>query len=422
MSAEELRRVEVIALRRSGKISQAEAARRLRLCERQVRRLEAKVAAMGAAGLRSGRRGRPSNRAVPAPVRSQVAALIGAHYRDFGPTLASEYLQQRHGLVLCKETVRKLMIEAHLWRPRRGAKARLHALRVRRACFGELIQVDGSLHDWFEGRAAPCCLLVFIDDATSRLTQLRFVERESTLGYMHALYDHIRAYGLPMALYSDRHGIFRVNVGDAQDDHQTQFGRALSTLGIDSICATSPQAKGRVERVNGLLQDRLVKAMRIASIQGIDQANGWLPGFVARHNARFAVAPFDPRDAHARYDADPAADAQLRRILAKHHFRRLSRNLSCQFDSTLLQLRPGASCALRGAHVAVLQHFDQTLELLWRNAALPYDRLDKPRGAPAHLTRKEVSLRKPHVVQPRPNHPWKTTPIGRLSPEFVIRT
>ncbi len=215
MSQRELQRVEVIAMRRSGQISQGEAARRLGVTVRQVRRLEAKVATRGAAGLRSARRGRPSNhRLAPATV-TKVSTLIRAHYRDFGPTLAAEYLQERHGLALSKETVRQIMITAKLWRPQRGAKARLYALRERRARFGELIQIDGSAHAWFEERGPRCCLLVFIDDATSRLTQLRFVPQECTLGYMQALYGHIQQHGLPMTLYSDRHGIFRVNKGDA---------------------------------------------------------------------------------------------------------------------------------------------------------------------------------------------------------------
>ena len=294
MSQQELQRVEVIALRRSGQISQSEAARRLGVSVRQVRRLEAKVALRGAAGLRSARRGQPSNHRLALATVAEVGRLIRAHYRDFGPTLAGEYLQERHGIVLSKETVRQIMIAAKLWRPKRGAKAAIYALRERRGRFGELIQIDGSAHAWFEDRGPRCCLLVFIDDATSRLTQLRFVPQECTLGYMQALYGHIRQHGLPMTLYSDRHGIFRVNKGDARDDAVSQFGRALATLGIESICANSPQAKGRVERANGVLQDRLLKAMRLAGIDSIAAANAWLPQFMDRHNARFAVAPSRP--------------------------------------------------------------------------------------------------------------------------------
>ena len=171
MSQQELKRVEVIALRRSGQISQGEAARRLGVTVRQVRRLEARVALHGAAGLRSGRRGRPSNHRLAAATASEVGRLIRVHYRDFGPTLAAEYLQERHGIALSKETVRQIMIVAKLWRPHRGAKAAIYALRERRPRFGELIQIDGSAHAWFEDRGPRCCLLVFIDDATSRLTR-----------------------------------------------------------------------------------------------------------------------------------------------------------------------------------------------------------------------------------------------------------
>lgn len=422
MSQQELHRTEVIALRRAGQITQTVAARRLGLTVRQVRRLEAKVAAHGAKALRSRRRGRPSNRRVPAAIATKVSTLIRRHYRDFGPTLAAEYLAEHHGITLSKETVRQIMTAAKLWRPQRGRQARLHALRERRPCFGELIQIDGSNHPWFEARAPRCCLLVFIDDATSRLTALRFVAQECTLGYMQALYDHIGAHGLPMTLYSDRHGIFRVNLGPARDDARSQFGRALHSLGIESICANSPQAKGRVERANGVLQDRLVKALRLAGIDSIAAANAWLPGFVARHNARFAVAPFDPRDAHVPYAS--SADGPLRQILAKHYPRKLSKTLTCQFHSTLLQVQPGsAPHRLRHATVNVIEHFDGRCEVHWRDVVLPHTAVQQNRAAPVEQGRKEVTVRRSsNGHPPPPNHPWKTTPLGPLSPEFVVRS
>lgn len=423
MSQQEQYRVEIVKLRRAGHLSQAEAARRLRLSERQVRRLEAKVALRGAKGLRSARRGHPSHRRIAPDTVQQAVALIRTHYADFGPTLASEYLHERHGLALSKETVRQLMIAAKLWRPQRGARVALHATRERRARFGELIQIDGSHHAWFEDRGPRCCLLVFIDDATSRLTHLRFMPQECTLGYMQALHGHIREHGLPMALYSDRHGIFRVNNGDARDDAVSQFGRALVTLGIESICANSPQAKGRVERANGVLQDRLLKALRIEGIQAIDHANAWLPHFMAQHNARFAVAPFARQDAHVPYH--PADDQQLRRVLSKHYPRKLSQNLSCQFHSTLLQVRPPASggLGLRGSAVTVVEHFDHTCEVLWRTQALPHTVMTQTRSAPCDAGRKESSHLHPNSTAhpPRANHPWKITPIGPWSPEFTLR-
>jgi hypothetical protein len=423
MSQQELKRVEVIALRRSGQISQSEAARRLGVTVRQVRRLEGRVALHGAAGLRSGRRGGPSNHRLAAAIASEVGRLIRVHYRDFGPTLAAEYLQERHGIALSKETVRQIMIGAKLWRPKRGAKAAIYALRERRPRFGELIQIDGSAHAWFEDRGPRCCLLVFIDDATSRLTQLRFVPQECTLGYMQTLHGHIRQHGLPMTLYSDRHGIFRVNLGDARDDAVSQFGRALAMLGIESICANSPQAKGRVERANGVLQDRLVKALRLAGIDTIEAANAWLPGFIECHNARFAVLPFDANDAHVPHLS--ADEPRLRQILAKHYPRKLSPSLTCQFHSTLLQIQPPASggAALRGAAVTVVEHFDQSCEVLWRTVSLPHTAIQKSRRAPLEQGRKEVVAARPAppVTKPRPDHPWKKYPLGKLSPEFIAR-
>ena len=424
MSEQELQRVEVVALRRSGKISQVEAARRLRVSVRQIRRLEAKVADQGAAGLRSGRRGRPSNHRTPELTRTKVSTLIREHYRDFGPTLAAEYLAEHHGIGLSKETVRQIMISAKLWRPQRGVKARIHALRERRPRFGELIQIDGSAHAWFEERGPRCCLLVFIDDATSRLTQLLFVEQECTLGYMQALYGHIQQHGLPMTLYSDRHGIFRINHGDDRDDGYSQFGRALATLGIESICANSPQAKGRVERANGVLQDRLVKALRLAGIDTIAAANAWLPSFVDRHNARFACPAFAPEDAHVIHS--PEGNAALRQALSKHYPRKLSPNLSCQFHSTVLQVTPPASggLALRGAPVIVLEHFDHSCEILWRQKTLPYTASQKVRAAPLEQGRKDVSVAR-RVLPPNPQpraHPWKNSPLGKPHPDsFGVR-
>jgi len=423
MSQKELKRVEVIALRRSGQISQGEAARRLGMTERQVRRLEAKVALHGAKGLRSASRGRPSNRRLTANLVTTVSSLIRTHYRDFGPTLAAEYLEEGHGIALCKETVRQIMISAKLWRPQRGEKARIYALRERRPRFGELIQIDGSSHAWFEQRGPHCCLLVFIDDATSRITNLHFVPQECTLGYMQSLYGHIQQYGMPMELYSDRHGIFRVNIGEARDDMHSQFGRALATLGIGSICANSPQAKGRVERANGVLQDRLLKAMRIARIDTIDAANAWLPSFMQRHNTRFAVEPFDAQDAHVPHA--PADDIALRQVLAKHYPRKLSNTLSCQFHSTLLQIQPSMAGGshLRGAAVTVIEHFDHGLQVLWRDKVLPHTVVQKLRAAPLEQGRKEVSIPRaaPQRTPNSPKHPWKNSPVGKLSPEFIAR-
>jgi hypothetical protein len=207
--------------------------------------------------------------------------IIRERYSDFGPTLAAEKLAELHGIDLARETVRQWMLAAGLWKDRRARLRPVHQPRYRRDCVGELVQIDGSEHWWFEGRGPQCTLLVYIDDATSRLMHLQFVESESTFDYFAATRAYLERHGKPVAFYSDKHGVFRVNKKDAVGgDGMTQFGRALHALNIDIICANSSQAKGRVERANGTLQDRLVKEMRLCGIDTIAAGNAFLPAFI----------------------------------------------------------------------------------------------------------------------------------------------
>src|SRR5205085_10363476 len=220
-------------------------------------------------------------------------------YYDFGPTLAHEKLIAVHGLRLAVESVRQLLITEGLWRMRRARKVVIHQLRERRARVGELIQIDGSPHDWFEGRAEKCTLLVMVDDATSRLMHMQFVECETTFNYFEAVRAYIALHGKPGAFYSDKFSVFRVNIPNAlTGTGLTQFGRAMKELGVELICAHSPQAKGRVERANQTLQDRLVKELRLRSISSVGAANAYLPEFIADFNSRFAVEPRSKQDAH----------------------------------------------------------------------------------------------------------------------------
>ncbi|WP_196481602.1 ISNCY family transposase, partial [Burkholderia multivorans] len=222
----------------------------------------------GAEGLISRRRGRPSNRRIDEAVKAAILARVRARYADFGPTLAAEYLAEE-GFTVSKETLRGWMVEAGLWQARHKRMPRLHPPRPRRSRLGELVQIDGSSHDWFEGRGPRCSLIAFIDDATSRVMFARFVPVESTQAYLSALEAYVRAYGCPVALYSDRHGIFTKH--DPEDAEPTQFQRATASLGIETIQALTPQAKGRVERLFQTLQDRLIKAMRLAGIDSIER-------------------------------------------------------------------------------------------------------------------------------------------------------
>src|SRR4051794_12688333 len=242
MSKAELSRVDTLARVQRGELPVVQAAALLGLSPRQVFRLLARFRAEGASGLASRRRGRPSNRRLPASVREAALAAVRERYADFGPTLAAEKLAEAHDLRLSRETLRQWMAEAGLWVPRKAQRGRVHQPRHRRDCLGELVQIDGCQHPWFEDRGPPCTLLVFVDDATSRLMHLRFVPSESAFAYMAATRAYVETHGKPVAFYSDRHGIFRVNHPDAAGgDGMTQFGRALHELNVAIICANSPQ-------------------------------------------------------------------------------------------------------------------------------------------------------------------------------------
>jgi hypothetical protein len=286
MSRTEIDRMSVLQDLAANRIKVADAAALMGLGRRQVFRLAKAYDQHGPEALVSRRRGRPSNRCYPPALRAEVIGIIRERYFDFGPTLAAEKLAELHGIHLARETLRQWMIMAGLWKDRRARLKPVHQPRYRRDCLGELIQIDGSEHWWFEGRGPQCTLLVYIDDATSRLMHLQFVESESTFDYFAATRAYLERYGKPVAFYSDKHGVFRVNKKDAASgDGMTQFGRALHALNIDIICANSSQAKGRVERAHGTLQDRLVKEMRLCGIDTIAAGNAFLPAFMEAYNA-----------------------------------------------------------------------------------------------------------------------------------------
>ena len=267
MSKQEFVRLEVLLGVQSGRLRVADACALIGLRRRQVFRLLRGVKQNGAASLLSRHRGKPSNRRLPAEVRTLALSLVRDRYPDFGPTMAAEKLATQHGCSISRETLRGWMIADGLWIDRRHRLPSPHQPRRRRDCLGELVQIDGSEHAWFETRGEMCTLLAFVDDATSRLMVLRFVASESAFDYFRATCDYLQRHGKPIAFYSDKHSIFRVNSKDAiGGEGVTQFGRALSELNIDIICANSPQAKGRVERAFGTLQDRLVKELRLAGI------------------------------------------------------------------------------------------------------------------------------------------------------------
>lgn len=302
--------------------------------------------------------------------------IIRERYADFGPTLACEKLAELHGLYLAKETVRKLMIQAGLWIPRKLRPSRVHQPRPRRACIGELIQIDGCEHRWFEERGPACTLLVYVDDATSRLMQLLFVSSESTFTYFEATRGYLERYGKPLAFYSDKASVFRINNKQATGgDGQTQFGRAMNELNITGICANTSSAKGRVERAHLTLQDRLVKELRLRGISTPEAANAFVEEFMADYNRRFAKPPRHDFDVHRPLENNENLEA----IFTWREQRKVSKNLTLQYDKKLYLLEDNEeNRRFQGKYIDVWQYPDGTIELRANGTSLPfitYDRL-----------------------------------------------
>lgn len=332
MTMSEIDRASIILALVEGDIKPQIAALRLAMTTRQVRRLAQRFREQGASGLISRQRGKASNNQLDPELAQKALGHLREHYYDFGPTLAAEKLQERHGLALSKEAVRKIMVKDGLWRTREQRQPALHQLRPPRHNFGDLVQIDGSHHDWFEGRGRACTLLVFVDDATSNILQLYFATTESTDSYFAATNRYIVQHGKPSAFYADRAAIFRSPSG-AQI--VTQFHRAVKELGIELICANSPEGKGRVERMNKTLQDRLVKELRLDGISTIDEANAWSESFIKAYNARFAFVARDPLNLHRPASAGEDLDV----ILTWQDQRKVSARLSLQHEGATHVLR-----------------------------------------------------------------------------------
>ena len=420
MSAKELNRLEVLQRLSEKRMSQKEAGTILDLSVRQIKRLLRAYRQKGAAGLVSKQRGRKSNNRISTEVKKQALNLLKTKYKGFGPTLAHEKLVEQEKLKLSDESVRTLMIEEGLWKPRKAKKVVIHQLRERRACFGELIQIDGSPHAWFEGRAPACVLLVFIDDATSTLVQLLFVEQESFFSYCQAAEGYFRQHGKPVAFYSDKLGVFRVNVPSrGAGEALTQFGRAMQELDIQIICANSPQAKGRVERVIQTLQDRLPKELRLRNISNRTEGNAYLLEFLTDFNQRFAVEARSSVNAHRSL----TSKEDLARILTWQETRTLSKNLTLQFDKIVYQIqtqRP--SYALRNAQVTVCVNDQDELTILYRGKALPYS-IYKQQTKQAEIVstkQLDIALKSKRLPpKPAPDHPWRkgfATPLSKRRP------
>ncbi len=415
MSRKERDRLKVIEQVEQGLMSQLKAAEVLRLSVRQVRRIQGRYRRDGDRGLVHRSRGRPSGRRIDEVVRRRALQWIESRYRDFGPTLAGECLAEEQGIEVSRETVRRWMMEAGLWRGSR--KKRPHRRRrARRPCRGELVQMDTSIHDWFEGRGEKAVLIAMIDDATNH-TMERFFAADTTATNMAMIRDYIARQGRPMALYTDWASHFK-HTSHRRERRMlgtklTQIERALSELDIELIAARSPQAKGRVERRFGIDQDRLVKALRLNNVSTIEAANRLLVNeYLPRMNTRFTSAPAHRADAHRS-----AQGLDLDAIFSVQETRRVANDCTVQFKGQVYQIETHEIAdGLAGSQVTVQQRLDATLRLRWRDRYLAYRKLGAARNPDDRRAGdRSVGLRppsrspakkdKPYV--PPPDHPWR---------------
>lgn len=406
MSTREQRRLELITRVTEGVLKLRAAAQMMRLSYRQAKRVLRRYREAGAAGLVHRGRGQASNRARPTAERQRVVGLYRQHYPDFGPLLASEHLETDHGLKVDHETLRRWLLVESLWsaRPQRPTH---RAARERRPRRGDLVQIDGSEHDWFEGRGPWPVLMVMIDDATNE-TLARFYPAEDTASAYDLFARYVRQYGLPAALYPDRDSIY-ICTREANVDEQlagrgpeTQFGRAMRELGVELFPAYSPQAKGRVERRHGLFQDRLVKELRLQDISTIEAANAYLESaFLPFINQRYTCRPKDPTDGHR---ARPPA-AQLALALSWQERRSVAKDWTVRWRNRHLQIDARhAALGLPGKRVLVIELRNGSVVLRYGNCCLT------TRPAPTPAPQPAPAIPNTWPRQPTPpaaDHPWR---------------
>ena len=367
LSTREMDRLQVVLRIADRRLTQTAGAQILGISDRQMRRICRRFAQEGAAGLGSKRRGQ-SNRRLPVELRKEALALVRARYADFGPTLAQEKLLEQHDIRVATETLRQWMIDDGIWLTRRQRKKRIQQPRHRRDCYGELVQIDGSDHHWFEDRGPRSVLLVYVDDATGKLMALRMCESESAFSYFHATRSYLERHGKPVALYSDKAGVFRVNAKRPKaGDGFTQFGRAMSDLNIDVICANTPAAKGRVERAHQTLQDRLVKELRLRGISTMDDANAYFPEFMRDYNRRFGRVARNDHDAHRPLTERDGLDD----IFTWQEERRVTAQLTVHHKRTMYLLEPTeeAKAAAR-KRVTVVEYEDGRVSIRFQGVVL----------------------------------------------------
>jgi len=400
MSIREIRRLKAVQLTVDGHVTQKMTATMLGLSERQVRRLVREVRERGDRGVIHALRGLSSNRRIPEETREVVLSLYRERYPDFGPKLATEKLWECYGIKISDETLRRWLIEAGFWKKRRKRSC-FRRWRPRKECFGQMVQMDGSHHDWLEGRGPKLVLMGYIDDATNTIYG-RFYDYEGTMPAMDSFRGYIKKYGLPMSVYLDRHTTYKSPKklteweAVAGIESLSQFERALKELGVEVIHARSPQAKGRIERLFGVLQDRLVKEMRLEGITTKEEANAFLEEYLPRYNERFVVCPAHEADTHVKLPLH----VDLDRYLCIKTKRSIGKDNTIALDGRLYQIQEQG-----GKKVVVEERLDGSMLIISNNTSLKYKEItERPRKEVIPKTDIREFNRPP---KPSKNHPWK---------------
>jgi len=377
MSPKELKRHDVINQLIKKLINGTTAAELLAMSVRQVKRLKAAFLKNGTKGLIHGNRGRESNNQIAPREKKKIIRLLHKDYPDFGPTFAAEKLDEIHDLTYDPKTIRAIMMKEKLWKAKTKNGTEDHrSWRERRSCFGEMEQFDGSYEHWFENRGPKCCLLAAVDDATGIVTHAKFAQDEGVMSVFGFWQEYLLLHGKPMAIYTDKFSTYKMNHKQALENHdqRTQFQRALSELQIEALFAESPQAKGRVERLFGVLQDRLIKELRLAKINNIEEANKFLKKYLVKFNKKFGVEPKSKTDLHR---ALPEKEAKnLPGVFSRQTRRVVQNDFTISFGSRWYQLTKDQPVTIgKRDQVTVEEHTNGEIKIRYSGKYMNYERL-----------------------------------------------
>lgn len=406
MRSKEARRLHIIEQVIERRLTQKQAGEHLWVSDRQIRRLKRRFIEEGERGLCHRSRGKPSNRRIELKSKEKILKRSSEQYAGLGPTLAAEKLQERDQITIRDETLRLWLGEAQAAYPRR--KKRPHRRwRQRREQWGELLQMDGSHHDWLEGRGPWCVLMAYMDDATGQ-AYARFYEYEGTFPAMDSFLRYIKRYGVPLGIYLDKHSTYKSTAKQTREEElldvkpMSQFQRSLGELAVEVIHANSPQAKGRIERLFGVFQDRLVKEMWLEKIASIEEANRFLEGYLPIYNKRFGVVPAKPGDLHR--SAPPRRD--LERILCIKSERTLRKDWTVSYGGKLYQIEEN----LRAEKICVQERLDGSLHLTHQGKSLGYKEI---LARPVKAEESSYKTQNPKSSKPSADHPWRNFEFGR---------